>query len=177
MAKISGYAVAALGAGTVLFYSGLTGRGVLATLQSVVKGKSPQSAGQANAPQDITAAALTAGAAGPAPAVTGRYTIAELEALWTSQGGSGQTAFEAANVAMAESGGNPLATSGNPDGGVNAGLWQLDTKGVGAGHTVSELQDPATNALLTIRATADGTDWREWSDAVVTGGRYTGPKV
>ena len=125
-------------------------------------------------------AALTGGGAnvgGTAPAHSGTYDIPALEALWASQGGSGQTAFAAANVGMAESSGNPDITSANPDGGTNVGLWQLDTKGVGAGYTVAQLQDPATNARLTIMHTANGTNWQFWADAVVVGGVYVGPKV
>lgn len=117
------------------------------------------------------------GAGGPAPKVSGNYTLTDLEALWTSQGGSGQTAFAAANVAMAESSGRPAVTSANPDGGINVGLWQLDTRGVGAGYTVAQLSDPATNARVTIMHTANGTSWAGWADAVVKNGVYVGPKV
>lgn len=123
------------------------------------------------------AAATGTGQAGPAPSVPGNYSLTDLEALWTSQGGSGQTAFAAANVAMAESSGRPDITSSNPDGGTNVGLWQLDTKGVGAGYTVAQLQDPATNARVTIMNTANGTSWSHWADAVVQNGVYVGPKV
>jgi hypothetical protein len=117
------------------------------------------------------------GAAGAAPSVSGLYNVNTLGQLWTSQGGSSDTAFEAANVAMAESSGNAAITSSNPDGGTNVGLWQLDTKGVGAGYTVAQLQDPATNARITIMNTANGTKWTQWADAVVVGGVYVGPKV
>jgi len=49
--------------------------------------------------------------------------------------------------AIAESALNPNATSAPPDGGV--GLFQLNrTGGLGRGHTVAELQDPATNINL-----------------------------
>ena len=116
-------------------------------------------------------------AGGVAPKVAGTYTLTDLEALWASQGGSGQTAFAAANVAMAESSGRPAITSANPDGGINVGLWQLDTRGVGSGYTVAQLQDPGTNARITIMHTANGTSWQGWADAVVSNGKYTGPKV
>jgi hypothetical protein len=46
---------------------------------------------------------------------------------------------------------------------VNVGLWQLDTKGKGAGHSVAELQDPATNARLAVLGSANGTDWSAWA--------------
>ena len=86
----------------------------------------------------------------------------EIKTLWTGHGGAADKANLAAAIAMAESSGRTFITSPNPDGGQNVGLWQLDTKGVGAGHTISELQDPPTNARITIMATANGTNWSHW---------------
>lgn len=162
-------------------------------VKAVLQGKPlPAATGQATAADIATevasapggasstgAAAMGPGVAagGPAPAHSGLYSTTDLEALWTSQGGSGQTAFAAAMVAQAESSGRADITSANPDGGINVGLWQLDTKGVGAGYTVAQLQDPATNARVTIMHTANGTSWAQWSDAVVKNGVYVGPKV
>lgn len=72
-------------------------------------------------------------------------------------------AMVAAAVGMAESSGRPEVISANPDGGQNVGLWQLDTPGgAGAGFTVSQLQVPATNAQVTYKATAHGTNWSQW---------------
>lgn len=98
-------------------------------------------------------------------------TIEQLEALWISQGGSPDTAPVAASVAMAESSGRRDAVSPNPDGGQNVGVWQLDTKGKGAGYTISQLQDPATNARAAVKGSANGQDWGAWS--TFTTGRYT----
>lgn len=115
---------------------------------------------------------------GSGPSVSGSYDTNTLGQLWVSQGGASSTAFIAANVAMAESSGNAAATSSNPDGGTNVGLWQLDTPGgVGAGYTVEQLKDPATNARITIMHTANGTNWSQWADSVVVNGVYVGPKV
>lgn len=140
-------------------------------------GQTPAAA-DPNAQQTAEAAgAANTGPAGKAPAVAGAYDLASLQSLWISQGGSGQTAFEAANVAMAESSGQPAVTSQNPDGGTNVGLWQLDTKGVGSGYTIDQLSDPATNCRITVMATANGTNWSEWADAVVKNGVYVGPRV
>ncbi len=58
---------------------------------------------------------------------------------------------------------NLRVTSSNPDGGTNVGLWQLGTEGVGAGYSVSELQNALTNARITVRATRNGTDWSQWA--------------
>lgn len=126
---------------------------------------------------DIAQAAGAVTGGQPGPGRTGLYGTAALSVLWTSQGGSPSTAFEAANVALAESSGDPDATSSNPDGGTNVGLWQLDTRGVGAGYTVEQLKDPAVNARLTVMHTANGTNWSQWADAVVKNGQYTGPKA
>lgn len=95
---------------------------------------------------------------------------AQLEALWIEGGGSPAKAPIAAAIATAESSGNTDAESANPDGGTNVGPWQLDTKGVGAGHTVDELKDPLTNAQLAVKGSSDGTDWGAWETYVT--GRY-----
>lgn len=86
----------------------------------------------------------------------------EIKSLWTGNGGAPGKADLAAAIAEAESSGRTWITSPNPDGGTNVGLWQLDTNGVGAGHTVDQLSDPATNARITIMGTANGTNWSHW---------------
>lgn len=100
------------------------------------------------------------------------FTHAQLMKLWTASGGSSGKADLAAAIAQAESGGSATVTSSNPDGGTNVGLWQLDTKGKGAGHTVAQLQNPATNARLTVAGSSDGTDWSAW--ATFASGAYKG---
>jgi hypothetical protein len=102
-------------------------------------------------------------AGGGGGAVQGTYDHAGLEQLWKANGGSSATANLAAAIAQAESSGQAGATSANPDGGTNVGLWQLDTKGVGAGYTVDQLKDPNTNARITIMATNNGTSWGPWA--------------
>lgn len=92
------------------------------------------------------------------------YTYAQLEGLWINNGGSSATAPIAAAIAEAESSGNADATSSNPDGGTNVGLWQLDTPGgVGAGNTVAQLQDPNTNASVAVKGSSNGTNWGPWA--------------
>lgn len=94
--------------------------------------------------------------------VGGTFNHAGLVTLWTANGGSTSTADVAAAVGMAESSGRSAVTSANPDGGTNVGIWQLDTKGEGAGYTVAQLSDPATNARVTVMKTANGTNWHAW---------------
>lgn len=91
------------------------------------------------------------------------YTYAQLEQIWINAGGSRSTAPMAAAIAWAESSGNPQATSPNPDGGTNVGLWQLDTPGGGgAGFSASQLADPTVNAAAAVRASNNGTNWSTW---------------
>lgn len=98
-----------------------------------------------------------------------KYTYAQLEGLWIANGGSRATAPMAAAIAEAESSGESTVTSRNPDGGTNVGLWQLDTPGgVGGGFSVSQLQNPNTNAQVAVKGSADGKNWGAW-ETFVTG--------
>jgi hypothetical protein len=100
-------------------------------------------------------------------ATTDVYSYAQLEGLWENAGGSPAAAPTAAAVAEAESSGRADATSGNPDGGTNVGLWQLDTPGgVGAGYSVQQLENPATNAAVAVKGSGDGSDWGDWQTFV-----------
>lgn len=92
-----------------------------------------------------------------------------LERLWDANGGNPATAADAACIGEHESSGEADATSSNPDGGVNVGIWQLDTKGKGAGYTVTQLEDPNTNARVAIAGSSDGTDWSAWQTAPLCG--------
>lgn len=91
------------------------------------------------------------------------YSSSQIQGLWILAGGSQASAANAVCHAIQESGGNAKVTSQNPDGGTNVGLWQLDTKGVGAGYSVAQLQDAATNARITVNATRNGQDWSSWA--------------
>lgn len=93
--------------------------------------------------------------------------VASLQLLARSAGWTGMDVYRAVAVALAESSGDPNATSANPDGGTNVGLWQLDTRGEGSGYTVRQLQDPLTNASVAWRGWhADGNTFRvHWSTA------------
>jgi len=98
-------------------------------------------------------------------------TIAQMYALARNAGLTAPRAVVAAAVGMAESSGRTAVESSNPDGGVNVGVWQLDTKGVGAGYTVSQLQNPATNAKAMAKGSSQGTNWSQWQTYAT--GAYT----
>lgn len=158
-----GIGLGAMSAGIVLLYGGLKGYSPLKALENVIQGK-PASDGQsANALTQGGTNSSSAVAAGAGMPAQGSYDHSSLMQLWISNGGSPGTANNAACHAIQESSGNPKVTSNNPDGGINVGLWQLDTKGVGSGHSVAELQDPNTNARITIQATGNGQNWAEWA--------------
>jgi hypothetical protein len=158
---VNGIALAAVSAGAIFLYSAIENKGVLASLKSVISGKglttSPGSNGTAPAP---TGTGITP----PGTPAGGYYSTAQLQSLWVLAGGSQASKVNAACHAMQESGGDPLVTSPNPDGGTNVGLWQLDTPGgEGAGYTVAELQVPLTNARVTVERTSDGANWSAWA--------------
>lgn len=86
----------------------------------------------------------------------GQYSCSSLESLWEQAGGSPGTAFMAAEIAMAESGGNPNAT--HDDGGSqDEGLWQINTTN-GALSTYS----PLGSAQSAVQLSSDGSDWSSW---------------
>lgn len=157
--RIDGVALGAIGAGALFIYAGIRGVSVLKALQTIVRGQAPPAA---SSPGPGSSAAGP-GSALPADGTGGNYSSSQLAALWVANGGAQDQAANAACHAIQESGGNPRVTSANPDGGINVGLWQLDTRGVGAGYSVAELQNPATNARLTVLGTRNGTDWSNWA--------------
>jgi hypothetical protein len=153
--------------GALFIWSGVKGTSLTSSLRALLSGAKPPTA-QTNpigTPATTTGTAPTAGVsiATNIPAAKGAYTQAQLQTLWTNNGGSSSTAANAACHAMQESSGIANATSANPDGGTNVGLFQLDTKGVGAGYSVAELSDPNLNTQVTIMATKGGVDWSEWA--------------
>lgn len=165
---MNGPALAAISVGSIFLYSAIKGKSILATAQAVISGKSPATVPVSNQitspmPTDAIPSSGVPGVQNGALPSGGQYNHTSLMTLWQQAGGSASTANNAACHGMQESGGNPLITSSNPDGGVNVGLWQLDTKGVGAGHSVLDLQNAMNNARITVLATADGTNWKEWA--------------
>jgi hypothetical protein len=137
-------------------------------LKAVLTGKpmpTPDRRASEDAIKGITESSGQGGGGGGVryPTTSGTLSKDQIKQLWTSNGGSERTANVAAAVALAESSGRTGITSPNPDGGTNVGLWQLDTKGVGAGHTITELQDPTMNARITVMATVNGTKWSQWA--------------
>ena len=96
-------------------------------------------------------------------AAQGDYSCSSLEQLWEQAGGSPSHALMAADIAMAESGGNPNAISPTDD----FGLWQINASN-GALATLNPLQ----NAKSAIELSSNGTNWDAWT--TFTSGAYAG---
>jgi LysM repeat protein len=96
--------------------------------------------------------------------LSGTLGCSGLEALWEAAGGSHGEAFMAAEIAMAESGGNQYALSPTDD----YGYWQIN-----ASHGPSMATFNAMgNAKAAISISDDGHDWDPWTTYVT--GAYAG---
>jgi LysM repeat protein len=107
-----------------------------------------------------TSAALTSSAT----KLSGTLSCSGLEALWEAAGGSHAEAFTAAEIAMAESGGNQYALSPTDD----YGYWQINASHGPAMATFNAIG----NAKAAIAISADGHDWGAWTTYV--DGAYAG---
>lgn len=96
-------------------------------------------------PQVLGTVLGTVGAtAGKVPVVNtlSNYSCSALESLWENAGGPASAAFVAAEVARAESAGNPTAVDNDSNGSADYGLWQINSiNGGGPGSF-----NPSTNA-------------------------------
>jgi LysM repeat protein len=109
-------------------------------------------------PKHAKATVLTASAT-----VSGTLSCTGLEELWEEAGGPQAEAFTAAEIAMAESGGNPNAISPTDD----YGLWQIN-----ASHGALATLNPLGNAKAAVIISDDGTNWTPWT--TYTSGDYVG---
>jgi Lysozyme like domain len=87
----------------------------------------------------------------------GTLDCSQLEALWESAGGSADTAFMAAEIATAESGGRQYATDADGNGTTDEGYWQINTS-----HGALATYNPYGNARAAVIISANGTDWAPW---------------
>jgi LysM repeat protein len=96
--------------------------------------------------------------------LSGTLNCSGLEALWEAAGGSHGEAFMAAEIAMAESGGNQYALSPTND----YGYWQINGSHGPAEATFNAMG----NAKAAIAISDDGRDWDPWT--TYTSGAYAG---
>jgi LysM repeat protein len=88
--------------------------------------------------------------------LSGTLDCSGLEALWESAGGSSSAAFMAAEIAMAESGGNQFAVSPTSD----YGYWQINLPAWGPTLATT---NPTGNAKAAIQISDDGANWEPWT--------------
>jgi LysM repeat protein len=98
-----------------------------------------------------------------AASLSGTLGCTQLEELWEAAGGSSGEAFTAAEIAMAESGGNQFATGTVGE----RGYWQINPD-----HGSLSTYDPMGNAQAAVIISADGTNWTPWT--TYTSGAYLG---
>jgi LysM repeat protein len=106
----------------------------------------------------------TTTAAASSTSLSGTLSCSGLEQLWESAGGSSGEAFIAAEIAIAESGGNEYATNPSSD---TKGYWQISPV-----WGSESSYDPLTNAKAAVSISDDGTDWSAWT--TYTSGAYEG---
>jgi LysM repeat protein len=95
--------------------------------------------------------------------LSGTLGCSGLEALWEAAGGSHAEAFMAAEIAMAESGGQQYAVSPTND----YGYWQIN-----GSHGALATFNPIGNANAAIIISNDGSNWDPWTTYVT--GAYQG---
>ena len=96
--------------------------------------------------------------------LSGKLSCSGLEALWETAGGAHSEAFIAAEIAMAESGGNQFALSPTND----YGYWQIN----GSHGPAMATFNPMGNAKAAIAISDDGHNWGAWT--TYTSGAYAG---
>jgi LysM repeat protein len=96
--------------------------------------------------------------------LSGNLSCSGLEALWKAAGGAPGSAFIAAEIAMAESGGRQYAHSPTND----FGYWQIN-----GGHgSAMATYNPMGNARAAVAISSNGHNWRPWTTYVT--GAYHG---
>jgi LysM repeat protein len=96
----------------------------------------------------------SSGGSGSSGGLSGTLGCSGLEELWKSAGGNPADAFMAAEIAMAESGGNQYALSPTDD----YGYWQIN-----ASNGALATFDAYGNARSAITLSDDGANWNPWT--------------
>jgi LysM repeat protein len=96
--------------------------------------------------------------------LSGNLSCSGLEALWKAAGGAPGSAFIAAEIAMAESGGRQYAHSPTND----FGYWQIN----GVHGPARATYNPMGNARAAVAISSNGRNWRPWTTYVT--GAYRG---
>jgi LysM repeat protein len=111
------------------------------------QGSASGSSGSASAPANVSASVSSG-------SLSGTLGCSGLEQLWEEAGGSPSEAFMAAEIAMAESGGNQYAVSPTAD----YGYWQINSS-----HGSMATFNALGNAQAAVSISSDGTNWDPWT--------------
>lgn len=122
-----------------------------------------QTSGDGNSDSDDNTTGLSSGISSHQSSPSGSLGCSGLESLWTAAGGNPGSAFVAAEIAMAESGGQQYATG--PAG--ERGYWQINPD-----HGSLSTYDAFGNARAAIIISGDGSNWSAWT--TYTSGAYIG---
>lgn len=101
--------------------------------------------------------AATAGAGVSSTSLSGTLDCSQLEKLWDDGGGAHSAAFEAAEIAMAESTGHQYALDEDSNGSADYGYWQINSSNGGSPASY----DPLTNARQAV-SLYDRDGWHPW---------------
>ena len=119
--------------------------------------------GNGNGGGTVNQSAPQPSSGGGSGSLSGTLSCSGLEQLWDSAGGNPGDAFMAAEIAMAESGGNQYALSPTDD----YGYWQIN-----ASNGSLATFNAYGNARSAIILSQDGTNWSPWT--TYTSGAYAG---
>lgn len=89
-----------------------------------------------------------------------RMDVAQIGEVAAQAGFSGEGLAVAIAVALAESGGDPLATDHDSNGTVDRGLWQINS--VHRAYSAACDYEPACAAAAAYQISDDGRDWQPW---------------
>jgi LysM repeat protein len=125
---------------------------------------SSSSSSDASSSTNSSSSAVSSDASGGSTSLSGTLSCSGLEQLWEDAGGSSGEAFTAAEIAMAESGGDQYATNPYSD---TKGYWQISP----VWGSLSSY-DALTNAEAAVQISDDGSNWSPWT--TYTSGAYDG---
>jgi hypothetical protein len=136
--------------------------------QSTSSATSATTTSDASSDTSSTSSSTTASASTSSTAsstsLSGPLSCSGLEQLWEDAGGSSSEAFIAAEIAMAESGGDQYATNPSSD---TKGYWQISP----VWGSLSSY-DALTNAEAAVQISDNGTNWAPWT--TYSSGAYEG---
>lgn len=148
MSKVNGTALASMVAGSVLLYSGVTGRGILGSIQAIVSGSAPSTA-----PQEYKIAGQNSSAAG------GQAGTSAGQFAGPSSGGGSRAANQALAKQIATAMGHPNWTTGQQWADWVA-LWDGESGWLATAYNSGSGATGIPQALPGSKMASAGADWQ-----------------